>query len=52
MSYIELYFKMQTILICGLLVIVVVGGTLLAISYISKRMTEHITRQGDSEEEE
>ena len=51
MSYTELYFKKQTILICGLLGIIVVGGTLLAIAYASKRLTEHITRQGESENE-
>lgn len=52
MSYTELYFKMKIILICGLLGIVVVGGILIAISYMSKRITEHITRQDDTEEEE
>lgn len=50
MSYTELYFKMQIILIGGILGIVVGGGFLLAISYIGKRITEHITRQGESEE--
>ena len=52
MSYTELYFKVQIILFCGTLGIIVGGGILLAISYMSKRITEHITRQGDTEEED
>ena len=47
MNYTELYFKMKIILICGLLGIVIIGGTLLAIAYASKRLTEHITRQSE-----
>ena len=52
MSYTELYFKVQIIMFCGTLGIVVVGGILLAISYVSKRLTEHITKQEEREEKE
>lgn len=46
--------KMQIILsalIGGISGCIVIEGILLAISYMSKRITEHITRQGETEEE-